>query len=61
MKRFALFSGEVYYPRGGWSDFFASFDTKEEALACAATQRADWWQIVDLQEGNMVECGSRNG
>ena len=31
MKRYLLFGGHVYYPRGGWRDFIGSFDTVEEA------------------------------
>jgi hypothetical protein len=30
-KRFILFVGEQYYPRGGWLDFHGEFDSIEEA------------------------------
>jgi hypothetical protein len=48
MKRYLLFAGYQYYPRGGWTDFIDSFDTKEEAFA--ETARYDWCHVVDTQE-----------
>jgi hypothetical protein len=33
MKRYLVFSGQTYYPSGGWEDFIGSFDTPEEAEA----------------------------
>lgn len=35
MKRFVLFGGWNYYPAGGADDHRGSFDTLEEAKACA--------------------------
>lgn len=55
MKRYAVFSGENYYPCGGWSDFQGTFDTIEEARSHIATQKDQWWQIVDLQTGLLVQ------
>ena len=49
MKRFLLFSGSNYYPRGGWSDFRGSYDTCEEALAAPRSESVDWWQVVDTE------------
>ena len=31
MKRFIVFSGDTYYPAGGWNDMLMSADTIEEA------------------------------
>lgn len=31
MKRFMLFAGKHYYPKGGLNDYIASFDTFEDA------------------------------
>ena len=55
MKRYALFTGDDYYPRGGWDDFKGSFDTVEDALAAP---RGEWFQVVDLTEGFLVRKGS---
>jgi hypothetical protein len=33
MKRFWLFAGEDYYPRGGMEDFIGDFDSLDEAKA----------------------------
>lgn len=50
MKRYLLFSGEDYYPDGGWVDFDDSFDTPEEAMA-SRKQLGDWAHVVDSQTG----------
>lgn len=53
MKRWLLFAGDNYYPIGGWDDFQADFDTKEEAFDKAAesviARACDWAHIVDSQ------------
>ncbi len=49
MKRYALFAGSHFYPGGGWHDFIGMFETMEDALMKAASMRANWKQIVDLQ------------
>jgi hypothetical protein len=54
MKRYLLFTGNQYYPSGGWSDFKGSFDTVEEALI---ETRGDWWHIVDSEIGTVVIFG----
>lgn len=67
MKRFLLFAGDTYYPSGGWQDFKKSFDTVLEAVKTAAGNTKDtdlkggtwdWWQVVDLETGKMVEEGT---
>jgi hypothetical protein len=69
MKRFLLFAGDQYYPSGGWQDFKKSFDTALEAVRAAAgstkevdlkTRSWEWWQVVDLKTGKMVEEGIRS-
>ena len=64
MKRFLLFSGVNYYPRGGMGDFNDSFDTLEAArqrvqLASESWHKfvvdgfnVDWAEIVDCQTSN---------
>lgn len=60
MKRFLLFCGMQYYPSGGWNDLRdKGYDTLEEALKAAANRNADWWHIVDLNEGRIVEFGHK--
>lgn len=67
MKRFLLFAGDQYYPSGGWQDFKKSFDTVLEAVKAAAGNTKDtdlrsgtwdWWQVVDLETGKMVDEGT---
>jgi len=50
--RYFLFSGSHYYPSGGWSDFKGSFATIEDALRA---DRKDWWHIVDMTTGKIIE------
>jgi len=60
VKRYAVFAGRNYYPRGGWSDFQESFDTIPEARLALTTgkiRKHDWWEIVDLTIGRIVEEG----
>lgn len=54
MKRFLLFAGDAYYPRGGWGDFVGSFDTEVEAIAEAAKIGGDWYHVVDAEIGQEV-------
>jgi hypothetical protein len=56
MKRFFLFSGDNYYPSGGWSDFVKDFDTVSEAKSHILQNRADWYEIVDSTDGKVVDC-----
>lgn len=53
VKRYAIFSGDQFYPDGGWSDYRSSHDTLSEARHALAPR--DWWQIVDLTTGEIVE------
>lgn len=57
MKRFLVFSGDDYYPRGGAKDYRASFDTRVEAEADAqgwCTERGTWANVLDAQTGEKV-------
>ena len=53
IKRFVVFSGDNYYPRGGWSDYQSSHATLEEAKE--APVQGDWSEIVDLATGQIVQ------
>ena len=52
-KRFAVFSGDRFYPNGGWDDHRSNHATLAEARRAPAP--GDWWQIVDLATGQVVE------
>lgn len=56
MKRFMLFGGETYYPRGGAWDFRGHFDSFEGAKAGATklVDRLQWVHILDQDEGRIV-------
>ena len=51
MKNFLVFMGYNYYPSGGWHDFYASFDTYDDAISEVKKEalNRDWVQIVDMQ------------
>lgn len=51
IKRFLLFAGDTYYPNGGWGDFIASFETKEDAIEAERMARArnSWSHLIDLE------------
>lgn len=51
MKRYLLFSGEDYYPNGGWYDYQGIFDTIQEAKN-GHTQ--GWAHIVDTETNCVV-------
>lgn len=55
MKRYALFAGSRYYPRGGWEDFRGTYDTPEEAAQNGDGH--DWWHTVDLEDGQVQDIG----
>ncbi len=38
MKRYLVFAGDMFYPRGGMEDFYMDFDDSKEAIECADCQ-----------------------
>ena len=50
MKRYLVFSGDNYYPSGGWNDFIRAFETLEDAmfLAKVKAKENDWVHVTDL-------------
>jgi hypothetical protein len=57
IKRFVVFAGMNEHPRGGWSDFQASYDTGEEAhgfIHSIGFMKWQWCQIVDLETGRVL-------
>lgn len=74
MKRFLVFAGSVYYPRGGWSDFWSDHRHHTDALTAAReilTNPADlnvdettlWAHVYDSRERKIVDrlTKERNG
>lgn len=67
VKRFILFTGDSFYPNGGWSDFRDGFLTEDEAVEAAntfvarahseGTHSSVWWQIADITTGKIVKEG----
>ena len=54
MERYLLFVFDQYYPRGGFNDFYGSYETEEEALErWDDMRRRDYGQIVDLETGHV--------
>jgi hypothetical protein len=51
MRRYVIFVGINYYPEGGWDDYLASYETKEEALGHFEVRKDDhdWIHVVDIE------------
>lgn len=56
MKRYLLFGGDTYYPRGGMHDLRGDFFTAEGAVSQAqkgepmvAVSGYDWWHVIDTE------------
>lgn len=65
MKRFLLFSGDAYYPKGGFWDCNLSFDTVQEAVSFATTKNndyfdQDWYHVVDTKTMKVVANGGES-
>lgn len=58
-RPFFLFTGDHYYPAGGWDDYRGRFATENEALTAAANQKDDWWQVVNINSGQIVAQSPR--
>ncbi len=54
-----IFTGEVYYPGGGWNDYQGTADTIEAARAVVESVLGsdEWYQIVDGGSLKVVEEG----
>lgn len=67
INRFLLFAGEDYYPLAGWNTFVNSYNSLDDAMANIETidkrnyvvsgKECEWFEIVDLMEGNPVKQG----
>ena len=63
-----LFGGQCYYAAGGMNDLIGMYPTLDAAKAAAAeavaSERVEWWQIVDATSGVVVlrsECKPYGG
>lgn len=57
VKRYLVFAGDRYYPKGGWHDFYQSEETYEKALSLVkprAMEKYEWIQIVDGETGTVL-------
>lgn len=54
MKQYLLFSGDQYYPLGGWDDLTSTHDTLEEAKAAEKASTDDWSQLINSETGAEV-------
>lgn len=64
MKKYLLFAGDQYYPRGGWDDFVMDSDDLEELQKegskrgewkYCTTSIYEWYQIVDRDTKKVIE------
>lgn len=56
-KQYLVFGFDSYYPRGGWNDFVASFDSLTEAMSDADKAfktTYDHVQVIDSVDGQVV-------
>lgn len=54
---FLVFTGDEYYPLGGWEDYKGQEPSLDEARSMAEKVGGDWYQIVDDRRGWIVEQG----
>jgi hypothetical protein len=56
---FYVFTGEEYYPGGGWEDFQGTAESLEAAHSVVEAVHGNdsWYQIVDASALKMVEEG----
>ncbi|MCJ2084565.1 hypothetical protein MKK88_00960 [Methylobacterium sp. E-005] len=54
---YALFAGLMYYPEGGWGDHRLTTPDLSSAQAEAknAEHSADWWHIIHVPTGMVIE------
>lgn len=58
---FALFTGDQYYPLGGWRDFCGMFSSQEDAMENGEFRienGCDWYHVVDITKGAIVHTVS---
>lgn len=71
LNRWLVFEGSSYYFGGGWEDFFASYASRDLALAVAEClmvpdyyswgKTSDWVQVVDRITGEVLDLEGERG
>ena len=68
--RYILFAGDWYYPAPGWHDMQKASDSRDDLAAQGRDMvsgeeytngQHQWWHVVDLASGTIVEEGEREG
>lgn len=65
MRRYVLFAGSTYYPKGGWKD--RQLDALDPTFlrywynSNRASNGWDWGHILDTQTGKIVEPDREDG
>ena len=62
---FLLFTYEGFYPKGGWNDFYDSYETLSKAEEVGRQQARGrdgdpndfYWQVVDADYSRVVSAG----
>jgi hypothetical protein len=57
VKRFLAFAFDQYYPSGGLSDVHGEYDTLKEAVQAVESLPRDYWQVLDMQTGEVADNG----
>lgn len=58
MKRYFLFTGDEYYPRGGMDDFEGEFGSEKAVMAAwnkikGRGYNNDWMHVLEVDTGRM--------
>lgn len=57
IKRYLIFSGDAYYPSGGWEDFDTSFDDLDEVANYIKKFKGEhfkWCHVYDTNTNTYV-------
>lgn len=54
-ERYLTFSGDHYYPQGGWDDLVGSSETLADAILMG--EREEWWHVIDSRTLEVVALG----
>jgi hypothetical protein len=65
MKRYILFAGFDGLSVGGWHEYRGNFEEKDVAakfgrVLCLGALAYDWWHVVDMVTGQIIEEGTAN-
>jgi hypothetical protein len=64
-KRYWLLTGYYYEASGGMNDLQGKFDSAQDAIDSMAGDNpaiyCDWWHILDIKSGEVVNSGTVQG